>query len=239
MKIPTKLPHELKEIILMHLDTFTIRMIGKPTVPEYVWWRKCHETINEAASNGNLIGLRYLIDIKDIDDKNDLYHILMLSATNNHLEVVKYLIGLGTNKKDIKKTVYSIVDINKRINCALSYSAPCGHLEMTKYLIEHGGGTDIQEGIDNALELSAPQGKLKMVKYLVRKGADVNTNGGHVLFASAVHGELEVIKYLVGKGANIHVLYDNYDLWYIGEKCQLKLAKFLDERFIYQLIKNI
>jgi Ankyrin repeats (3 copies) len=91
-RIPLNLPYEIKEMILMHLDAYTIRMIGEETVQPYVWIRKKHETVIEAARNNNLIGLKYLIEERHLCNKDDNDKALCISAEHGYLEIVKYLI---------------------------------------------------------------------------------------------------------------------------------------------------
>src|SRR6478736_4287064 len=96
--IPSDLPYEIKEMILMHLDTYTIQMMGEKVVYTYVWERKKDETIEEAVKNNNLVGMKYLIEIctdfkKCRGETHSKYtSALRLSAELGHINIIEYLI---------------------------------------------------------------------------------------------------------------------------------------------------
>src|SRR6185436_15296859 len=175
-----QLPLELKEIIMLYLDIEDMLELDVSDISDYVLLRKKHKTINDAARNGNLIGLKYLIK-RGLSF--DIKHILQLSADNGHLEVVKYLIEKHN------------ADIHADNDAALWLSARDGHLEIVKYLVEKHNA-DIHADNDAALWLSAENGHLEVVKYLVSKGADVHADNEYALWLSASKGHLEVVKYL-------------------------------------------
>jgi hypothetical protein len=179
------IPYEIEEKILMYLSPDNIRTIGKDNVSEYVWCRKKHRSIDNAARDGNLIGLRYLAEI--CGDNIHIYNdeALRLSAENGHLEIVQYLVGRGAN-------------INLANGYALHYSAGNGHLEVVIYLVEHGANLYAK-----ALTISASNGHIWIVKYLVEKCC-VDINSTYALHYSADNGHLEVVRYLVERGADIH-----------------------------------
>src|SRR6185436_12998676 len=132
------LPLELQDIILSQLDTVDILLLGKRVVSEYVWLRKKDRTITEAAKNGNLVGLKYLVDLgADIHTNNE--QALRCSAANGHLELVKYLVNLGA-------------DIHADNDRSIYYSASNGHLEVVKYFVDQGA--DIQTKNEFALHQS-------------------------------------------------------------------------------------
>jgi hypothetical protein len=151
-----KLPYEIEEIILMYLDTCTIRMIGKDNLSEYVWLRKKDQTVKDAARDGNLIGLKYLVEhcYANINTPLDDY-ALILSAGNGHLEMVKYLVEHGA-------------DIHKNDDEALSVSAGNGHLDIVKYLLEKGANLNAEENY--ALQSSVENGHIDIIKFLFEYG---------------------------------------------------------------------
>src|SRR5690606_34115855 len=79
--------------------------------------------------------------------KNPEY-IVAYAASNGHLEVVKYLVGLGA-------------DIHANNEYALRWAAENGHLEMVKYLV--GLGADIHVDNEQALRGAAESGHLEVV----------------------------------------------------------------------------
>jgi ankyrin repeat protein len=90
-----------------------------------------------------------------------------------------------------------IHNFNKEKNELLRYAAIHGHLEIIKYLIEHG--TNIHANNDVALRFAAANGYLEVVKYLHQNGADIATDDNLALIWAAENGHREVVKYLKSK----------------------------------------
>src|SRR6185369_17457255 len=123
MSLFKNLPTEINIIILMNLNSDDIRKIGKEKIPKYVWLRKEYNNVEEAARNGNLICMKYLIEEQKIDIKNNNNYALNSSIRGGHLDVVRYLIEIQD------ANIY--VDYN-----ILQLSATYGHLNVVKYLVE-------------------------------------------------------------------------------------------------------
>jgi len=75
------------------------------------------------------------------------------SASEGHLEVVRYLVKLFAD----------IADINKK--SALEYSAENGHVEVVKFLVENGA--DVNKS--SALKCSVENGHSEIVKFLAKQ----------------------------------------------------------------------
>jgi hypothetical protein len=147
------LSHENKIIILMKFSTKEIRSIGKDGVPEYVWWRKCHETPEEAAKAGNLIGMIYLLDNTKIMDSIDYIGILLIGIEYGHLQIVRYFIEeCGIN-----------VDIDS--GYLLLHSVKSGHLPIVEYLV--GKGANVRRHFNEGLRICAEKDNKKVFKYLM------------------------------------------------------------------------
>ncbi|OQD86881.1 hypothetical protein PENSOL_c083G04806, partial [Penicillium solitum] len=90
-----------------------------------------------------------------------------------------------------------------------------GHLEVVKFLYDHGADTDIHTATNNGqtpLHTASDSGHLEVVKFLYDHGAgtDIHTatnNGQTPLHAASDSGHLEVVKFLYDHGADadIHI----------------------------------
>jgi ankyrin repeat protein len=124
-----------------------------------------------AAKNGRLDHLKYLlkewnrVHLLETNKVNivaiDSNYPLLAAATEGHLEVVKYLVGLGAGSK--------VSD-----DYAVQRAAENGHLETVKYLVDLGADersekerSDAITSRDNyALRWAAKNGHSKVVKYI-------------------------------------------------------------------------
>ncbi len=111
-------------------------------------------------------------------------------------------------------------------NDALRFASIHGHLEVIKYLVEHGA--DIHAEDDYALRLAGLNGHLDILKYLVEHDADIHADDDAALGWASLKGHLEVIKYLVEQGADIHAQND-YSLIIASGKGQLDVVKYFVE----------
>ncbi len=84
-------------------------------------------------------------------------------------------------------------DIHAQNDLALMWASLKGHLEVVKYLTEHGAD-DVHN--DLALRLASEKGHLEVVKYLVEHGADVHALDDAALRWASQYGHLDVVKYL-------------------------------------------
>ena len=141
---------------------------------------------------------------KKISNVNDA---LNLSAENDHLNIVKYLVENGVDS----------------IDDALNLSAENGHLDIVKYLVEECGA-DIYA--DNALKNSAYNGNLDIVKYLRKYVSNVND----ALSLSAENDHLEIVKYLVENGADKHAVGNALKI--SAENGYLDIVKYLVDQGI-------
>ncbi len=101
-----------------------------------------------------------------------------------------------------------------------------GHLEVVKYLVEHGA--DVHAEDDAALELASMNGYLKIVEYLTEKGANIHTEDDWALRHACQSGHLEVVRYLVEHGANVHAGDDEPIKWAI-QQGHLNIVRYLVE----------
>jgi ankyrin repeat protein len=154
------------------------------------------ELIEQGANaEANMIGsnldvIKYLVEEHDFDvtyKSRNGHTILHSAASDDNLELVKYLIGQGA-------------DINARTTdgfTVISESVITASLETIKYLVNQGARVD-----SHALN-SAVYSNLETFKFIEsQEGVDisaVNTRGHNVLYFAAYGGRLDIVKYLVEK----------------------------------------
>ncbi|MBA3915900.1 MAG: ankyrin repeat domain-containing protein [Acidobacteriales bacterium] len=83
-----------------------------------------------------------------------------------------------------------------------------GHLDVVKYLVEHGADVDDKDNSRDKTALLAAAFRLHpdIVQYLAEHGADINAqaiNGFTPLHDAAFVGDVATVKYLVDKGARL------------------------------------
>ena len=121
---------------------------------------------------------------------------LFVAAEKGDLDKVKELVAKGANP-DLADE-YGDVPINR--------AAVEGHLDVVKFLVEHGAMYH-SPGIGlYPLDGAAGNGRLDVVKYLVEeKGVPVNQRtdaGAPPLIGAAADMHVDVVQYLVNKGAD-------------------------------------
>jgi ankyrin repeat protein len=232
------LTQDLQDMILMYLSSDDINMIGKDRVSEYVWDRKKDKTVEEAAKNGNLVGLKYLLE----KYKGDLYDItdaLGMASKNGHINIVKLLVkecnaDIYTKTLRIKLNYFEankyFIKNGRNNERTLMVSSMYGCLETVKYLVEKRRA-DIHINNDLPLRISTEYGNFEIVKYLVDHGADVNAFDDYSfeefspLISSVENGDLEMVKYLVEHGVDIYIV--NMALQFSARNGNLEIVKYL------------
>jgi ankyrin repeat protein len=196
-KVIPQLPNEIKDRILMYIDTDTIRMIGKTYVSKYIWLKK-GQSLEEAAKNGNLFRVNYIIVNKE-RKASEYYEALVLSAANGHIDIVKLLVENGADKHAHHDTVIMMCVSN-------------GHLEIVKYLFKYWD----QVNYDQALRISMSHVHTKINDFLIKHKKDIYTDASVAFRANVrriqnnnrphygvANGHLDVVRYLVEHGTRI------------------------------------
>jgi ankyrin repeat protein len=169
--------------------------------------------------------------------------ILSFHAKEGNLEVVKLLLGFGSNDVD-QALIYSCdyghfeivklflehnVNIHANDDEVLRWSARNGNLEVVKLLLEHGANVHAQDDNDqnnNALRWSAKHGHTEIVKLLLAYGADIHASEDEAIINSARNGNLEMVKLLLEHGANVHA-QDNHALKWSAQNGHTEIVKLL------------
>ena len=130
-------------------------------------------------------------------------YILIYSAENGYLSVVKYLVSMGIYDEDAFRS--SVIN---------------SHLPVVKYLINIG-----EYNLDEIIITSS---NLLVVKFLVDSGADIHYREDYILRNSARNGHLDIVKFLVSRGANVHANSHSALMWSAGEG-HINIIKYLIE----------
>jgi ankyrin repeat protein len=217
--------------------------------------------IHIASMNGNMEVLKWLVDhdascsIRDIDGMTPLHY----ACENNHVDIALFLVRNGAdtsvrNKAGLTSLHYvcmngtvalGVLIRDYMINVAttsgltlLHCAADMGHVDMTKYLLDHGA--QIHPRDDDGLtplHLACIGGHIEVIDLLVSRGAYYNTRddqGMSPLHHSCNEGNLDVTTWLINKGGNIFARSDSSDtlLHFACRSGNLDLVKYLIENKI-------
>jgi Ankyrin repeats (3 copies) len=184
-------------------------------------------TIFNAAEDGNLTELKYLMEEKKIDTiMANKCKCLWDAVGNGHLNVVTYLIeeqGVGINNQTFSAFDYIVLSIKKghlnileylikqntktiiRYNDLLILAIENNRLNIVNYLL--GLDIDIIVVVMNyALFLSMKYYHIDIVKCLLEHGADIHVENDYILRSSAENGRLDDVKYFIEHGADINTI---------------------------------
>ena len=110
-----------------------------------------------------------------------------------------------------------------------------GHLEVVKFLVEHGAKINAKTGHGNiALMAAASGGNLEIARYLAGKGAIIdarNRPGQTPMMSAAIGGHVGIIRFLVAKGADVNAKggYEQTPLIYAATTNSAESVRFLLE----------
>lgn len=147
-------------------------------------------------------------ELKELLSKrnNSCETALYVAAENDHLDIVKELIGYY----DI-----GLAGFKARNGFdAFHIAAKNGHLEILKVLMEFIPESSMTVDLSNttALHTAAAQGHLEVVNFLLENGSSLITiaksNGKTVLHSAARNGHVEIVKALLNKEPEIAVRMD-------------------------------
>jgi len=168
---------------------------GMPIDASFGGWTALHE----AARNGHLAVVQYLIDqgasLWAVTESGST--ALGLALQGGHTDLVENL-PLAPREK------LAALGIAYRVDAFLD-AALDGRLAVVRLFVQ--AGMPVNAGPDRtALHFAAGEGHLEVVEFLVGAGADVNatdTIGKTALHFAAWRGRLEVVEFLVGAGADV------------------------------------
>ena len=165
---------------------------GMPVDAAFGGWTALHE----AARNGHLAVVRYLIDQGASVDRS----VRALALRGGHEDVVVYIPRAARAALDSLGIAYTDWEFRE--------AAASGNLAVVKLFVAAGMSVNARDEDGwTALLFAAGLGRLSVVAFLVGAGADVNARGGPLdwtaLHDAAGGGDLEVVEILVGAGAAV------------------------------------
>jgi len=169
----------------------------------------CSIAVNRPIQYGDLDHIKAIIskDPAKINEENEFgYTLLHISARENKIEIVKYLISQGA-------------DVNVQddfIEIPLFKAVRRANIELVKYLVLRGSKINTNNiRKETPLHAAVIERRLDIAKFLVSQGADVNTkdiNGESLLHEAIYQNDLELVSYLISQGAEVNV-HDKYDVY--------------------------
>jgi hypothetical protein len=186
--------------------------------------KKLPKSVEEAVTNGDLVGLKYLIELcnarDDVITNRNTY--LIIAAQMGHLRIVEHLRFKYVNNKTID---------SEYIDIALYYAASNGHLEIVKFLIEKCDAEKYGHHYNEMLIGSAECGHLEVVEFLLKcasKFTDVTMNSA--IYSAMHNSHVNVVRCLLKHDINIGDY--NKDILYQGIKTgDLDIVKLLDKTY--------
>jgi ankyrin repeat protein len=166
------------------------------------------QDIHAAASEGDLAAVSALLS-EHPDQVNavneDGATPLHLAAARGHAEVVRFLLGNGSD----------ISAADGRGFTVLQAAVRGGHEEVVELLIAEGADVDAKNenyglsAVDFAFQAECRSGGVRMTGLLVSKGAEFDANGavrGPVLRLdmAVICGNLEMVRFLIERGADVN-----------------------------------
>jgi hypothetical protein len=94
-------------------------------------------------------------------------------------------------------------------NTPLTGAALYGHVDVVRYLLEHGGKVNQPDGSgETAITMAARSGNLALVQYLHKAGADVHFEGksGTAIHNAAGLGHIPIVEYLLEVGVPVNLV---------------------------------
>lgn len=189
----------LNNIVNEYLIGDAIKYYNKSVSIEFADINKLHKVVNQ-------LGADLFIT------KPDLF---WLCHGNYVLLVKKYVqIFLSYNNKN----AYDNHQIKKILNRGLNGACNGGHLNLIKYMIDHGAN-DLNSGLWHAC-----QSNLKIVKYIIDFGVDPF----YSFYGACCSGNLEIVKYFIAIVSKQKKIFNYY--YYTSQACEtshLEIVKYM------------
>ena len=142
--------------------------------------------------------------------KKEIRDLLLSHGAELDLPTAAAVGNLDRVKQIVEKNPASAASFSADGFPVVALSAVSGHLDVARYLAEHGG--DINAPATNgsgynALTGAVAGGHTQMVEWLLKNGANANYRYGpgySPLLTAAANGHVEIIKLLLAHGADLH-----------------------------------
>ncbi|MGD8765475.1 MAG: ankyrin repeat domain-containing protein [Desulfobacteraceae bacterium] len=169
----------------------------------------CTGTEKKTPQSSKLDEIKSIIsrDPAKINKGNEFgYTLLHISARENKIEIVKYLVSQGADVN--AQDDFNEIPLFKAVRRA--------NIELIKYLVYQGSKINtLNIRRESPLHAAVIERRLDIAKFLVSQGAEVNTkdiNGESLLHEAVYQNDLELIRYLTSQGAEVNV-HDKYDVY--------------------------
>jgi hypothetical protein len=179
-------PLEIIDMIMLCLDQQDILELIDFGLSEYAWLRKKDLTFLEACKNGNLTGVRYLLENK-LD--TNIQGALCYSIIYGHLHIVKYL-------------TKEHADINTNERAVLHINDETDYLKCVKYMIEYGVDFNFHLFIAN------DAGSLEAMEGFIKTGIMLHFERDGPICYGIKNGYKHIVKYLINDGY-VNVYHDD------------------------------
>ncbi len=156
-----------------------------------------------------------------ITSRSFMYGVLTAAYQNGYMDVVKYLVSVGTDDDCVN-------------DFSMRWAAQQGRLDIVKYLVS--AGADIHLDDDFVLSTSAFHGHLHIIQYLVSIGVDIHIKNDDALQTAAHNGDLNIVQYLIDQGSDIRI-NDDYALRMALSNNHFKLVKYIVGSIKHKLVQ--
>jgi ankyrin repeat protein len=217
------LPNEIINKIMMHSSSEDIeRWKDFDRMHERTYLKKKNSTLREAAGEGNVVGMEYLLE-NGADLEKEGTGALREAAINGHLDAVIYLIEKGVyiegdddSDDDDDELIYKVaekghlnvikyllendIDVHKEF----LISSAMNHMDVVNYLLDKWKDERIDYSRiyrNNVTEYTTKE----FIDALVKRGADINADSGSQMIYAISNNNEELIDYLLEKGANVYL----------------------------------
>lgn len=200
--------------------------------------------LRSACIDGDLDEIERLVRIWLAPTDKGKSELLRAACSYNHLEAIKYLIGIGADPllddgraltsavygghfeivKYLTKLYPTIVNLSDR---PLYVAAEYDRLDVVKYLVNLGVNL-LPDKDDLPLSVACQKGHFGIVKFLIESGVSVQAHNNLALRFACGHNRLEIAKYLTERGADI-TDNDNHAIVWASCTYYPEIIKFLIE----------
>jgi ankyrin repeat protein len=153
--------------------------------------------------------VNYAIELNELNYDLAGEPLVCILAKDNHFSMLKQIHTLGANLDEKSKNKYT------KGSTALIEASYHGHLDIVKYLVEHGVDLNHYNYMGNtALMMAVQNKKTDVVEYLVSKGVNVeiaDKNNVTPLMIACGKGYYEIAKCLIEQGADVSRIDDDGD----------------------------
>ncbi len=169
-----------------------------------------------------------------LDDEIDLSSILNSYKISNIDYFFNSIYESLMNKCSIE-LISKVFENNKELyfakdNHAIRYASEYGHIEVVKFLLEHG--CDPKANVNWAIIRASRYGHIEVVKILLEHGCDPKAIDNCAIILASQNGHIEIVKILLDHGCSADAAILNAESDKMKEliknyKCESKLSRHI------------